>query len=68
MTVGTKMQQMIASAESVAASLKTFALDTQNQNAKQMFQNLAQNMDMVVNQLNTRLNEMQEEEPQYKQM
>ncbi|WP_054950249.1 DUF1657 domain-containing protein [Numidum massiliense] len=68
MTVGTKMQQMIASAESVAASLKTFALDTQNQNAKQMFQNLAQNMDMVVNQLNTRLNEIQEEEPQYKQM
>ena len=36
MTVGTQMQQTIANCESVLASLKTFALETQDQNVKQM--------------------------------
>lgn len=67
MTVGSKLQQTIASAESVAANLKSFAQDTQNQAMKQQYQSLAQNMDMVVNQLNARWQQVQQEEPQYKQ-
>lgn len=67
MTVGSKMQQTIASAESVAANLKTFALDTQDQNAKQLYQNMAQSMEMICNQLNQRWQQVQQEEPQYKQ-
>ncbi|WP_188649203.1 DUF1657 domain-containing protein [Marinithermofilum abyssi] len=34
MTVGSKIQQTVASAEGVAANLRTFALDTDNQQAK----------------------------------
>lgn len=67
MTVGIKMQQTIAQAESVAASLKSFALDTQDQQAKQMFNQLSQSMDNCVNTLQSRLNYIQQQEPQYRQ-
>lgn len=67
MTVGTKLQQTIASAEGVAANLKTFAQDTQDQTMKQQYQNLAQSMDMIVDQLNARWQQVQQEEPQYTQ-
>lgn len=65
MTVGTKMQQTIASAEGVLANLKTFALDTNDQSAKQMFNQLAQTQQNVVSVLQSRLNYIQQEEPQY---
>jgi len=67
MTVGTQMQQTIASCESAMASLKSFALETEDQNAKQMFQQLAQQQQTIVDNLNTRLQYIQEEEPQYKE-
>lgn len=68
MTVGTKMQETIASCESALANLKTFALETQDQNAKQMFQQLSEQQQGIVENLNTRLQYIQQEEPQYKQM
>ena len=67
MTVGTKMQQTIASAESVKASLKSFALETQDQQAKQMYQQLAQSMENIIHSLQSRLNYIEQEEPQYRQ-
>ncbi|PAV31593.1 hypothetical protein CIL05_02740 [Virgibacillus profundi] len=67
MTVGTKMQQAIAGCESSLASLKTFALDTDDQNAKQMFQNMAQQQQTIVDNLNARLQYIESEEPQFKQ-
>ncbi|GBF10881.1 DUF1657 domain-containing protein [Tepidibacillus infernus] len=67
MTIGTQLQQAIASAQSVSASLKTFALETQDQQAKQMFNQLAQNMDNTISALQARLNYVSTEEPQYKQ-
>jgi len=66
-TIGTKMQQTIASAESVKANLKTFALETQDQQAKQMYQQLAQTMENVVSSLQSRMNYIEQEEPQYRQ-
>lgn len=68
MTVGTQMQQTIASCESACASLKSFALETQDQNVKQMFQQLSEQQQTIVDQLNNRLQYIQQEEPQYKQM
>lgn len=65
MTVASKFATTVASAESVAANLKTFALETKDQQAKQMFQQLAQTMDNTVSQLKTRLNYLMQEEPQY---
>jgi hypothetical protein len=67
MTVGTKVQKTIASAESVLANLKTFSLETQDQNAKQMFNSLVQSQQTVVDSLNSRLQYIQNQEPQYKQ-
>jgi protein-tyrosine-phosphatase len=67
MTVGSKIQQTVASAEGVAANLRTFALDTDNQQAKQLYNQLAQNMDSIVQQLKSREQQVMTEEPQYKQ-
>jgi len=67
MTVGTQFQQAIASAQSVSASLKSFALETQDQQAKQMFNTLSQNMDNTISALQARFSYIQTEEPQYKQ-
>lgn len=67
MTVGVKMQQTIASAEGVAANLKQFALDTQDKQAQQMFNQLAQTVDSCVTTMQSRLNYIQQQEPQYRQ-
>ncbi|MBA4602830.1 DUF1657 domain-containing protein [Thermoactinomyces mirandus] len=67
MTVGTKLKQTIASAESVAANLRSFSLDTDNRQAKQLYSQLAQNMDSVVQQLKEREQQVASEEPQYNQ-
>lgn len=66
MTVATQIQQTIANGESVLASLKTFALETEDQNVKQMFQNITLQQQDVVDNLQARLQYIQEEEPQYK--
>ena len=67
MTVGTKMQQTIASCESTLASLHSFALETEDQNAKQLFQNLSQQQQQILQNLQARLEYIQSQEPQYKQ-
>ncbi|MEX2105106.1 MAG: DUF1657 domain-containing protein [Bacilli bacterium] len=67
MTVAIKVQQTIASAESVMANLKSFALETQDQNAKTMFQSLTQSQQTIVDSLNARLQYIQSQEPQYNQ-
>jgi len=67
MTVGTQMQQTIAGCESALASLKGFALETNDQNAKQMFQNMVTQQQIVVDNLNARLQYIQSEEPQFKE-
>lgn len=67
MTVGIKMQQTIASAESIVSNLKSFALDTQDKEAKRMFNDMAQAQQTVVDNLKGRLNYIQNEEPQYKE-
>ena len=67
MTVGTQLQQAIASVQSAAASIKTFSLETQDQDAKQTFQQLAQTMDDAVDTLKGRQKYVEQQEPQYKQ-
>ncbi|MEQ6378704.1 DUF1657 domain-containing protein [Bacillaceae bacterium S4-13-56] len=67
MTVGTQLQQTIASCESTLANLHTFTLETQDQNAKQVFQNLAQQQEQILTNLKDRLQYIQTQEPQYKQ-
>lgn len=66
MPTGTKLETAVASAKGLAADLKTFSLDTDNQDAKQMFNQLANTMDTVTNTLQGRLEFVQQEEPQYR--
>ncbi|SHJ70205.1 Protein of unknown function [Anaerobranca californiensis DSM 14826] len=67
MTVANKLAQTLSSCEAVAANLKAFALDTQDQQAKQMYQQCSQSMEQIVKQLRQRLDYAMEEEGQYQQ-
>ncbi|KXG75463.1 DUF1657 domain-containing protein [Thermotalea metallivorans] len=67
MPTGNKLEKALASAKSLAADLKTFALDTDDQQAKQMFNQLSTTMDNVAQMLQSRFDFVQSEEPQYRQ-
>ncbi|NMM63126.1 DUF1657 domain-containing protein [Clostridium sp. P21] len=67
MTVGTQMQQAIAGMQSAAATMKTFALETEDKSAKQDFQQIAKNLDSALETLKGRQQYIEEQEPQYKQ-
>lgn len=67
MTVGTQMQQAIATVQNAAATMKTFALETQDKAAKNEFQQLAQTFDNALDTLKKRQKYIEKQEPQYKQ-
>lgn len=67
MTVGTQMQQVIAGIESAAATMKTFSLETQDQNAKRDFQQISQNLENALQTLKQRQKYIESQEPQFKQ-
>jgi hypothetical protein len=67
MTVGTQMQQAIAGIQSAAATMKTFALETEDKKAKQDFQQITQNLDSALKILTERQQYIEQQEPQYKQ-
>ncbi|MBP3888413.1 MAG: DUF1657 domain-containing protein [Cellulosilyticum sp.] len=65
MPTGTKLETALATAKGLAADMKTFSLDTDNQEAKQMFNQLADTMESVEQQIKSRLDFVKKEEPQY---
>jgi hypothetical protein len=67
MTVGKQVQTALASLKSAQASFETFALSTDNQNAKQLYQEASQQTQSILDSLEPRLQEIQTEEPQYNQ-
>ena len=67
MTVGAQVKQTIAGLKSAQASLETFALATDNQQAKQLYQQAAQQTQAVVDSISPRLQEIEQEDPQYNQ-
>jgi len=67
MTVGTQVKTALASLKSAQASFEAFALATDNQNAKQLYQQAAQETQSVLDSLEPRLQEITTEEPQYNQ-
>lgn len=66
MTVGTKMHQTLATLESAKANMKSFALDTEDKTAKQMFSQYAQQLDSICQGVSARCNYIEQQEPQYK--
>ncbi|MBO8171300.1 MAG: DUF1657 domain-containing protein [Bacillaceae bacterium] len=66
MTVSTQVKQAVASMKSAQASLESFALETQDQSAKQIYSNAAQQLKTIINSVEPRVNQIETEEPQYK--
>lgn len=66
MTVASQVKTTLASLKSAQASLEQFALSTQNQEAKTLFTNAAEQTQQIVTQVESRVQQLENEEPQYK--
>ncbi|MCF8563390.1 DUF1657 domain-containing protein [Alicyclobacillus tolerans] len=66
MTVGSQVKQTLAGLKSAQASFEQFALQTQNQQAKQLYTDAASQTQAIVQTLETRVSQLEQEEPQYK--
>lgn len=66
MTVSSQVKQTLAGLKSAQASFETFALQTQNQQAKQLYTSAAEQTKSVIESIEPRINEIEKEEPQYK--
>lgn len=66
MTVAALVKQTLAGLKNAQASLESFALQTQNQQAKQLYTNAAKQTEGIVNTLEPRIQHLEKEEPQYK--
>ncbi|UQZ36593.1 DUF1657 domain-containing protein [Paenibacillus sp. PK3_47] len=66
MTVITQVKTCLASLKSAQASLEQFALETQNQEAKTLFTNAAEQTQQIALQVEGRVTELEKEEPQYR--
>jgi len=65
-TVGTQVKQVLSNLKSCQANLETFALQTQNQQAKDLYTNAAMQTKSIVDMLQTRVNDIELQEPQYR--
>jgi len=66
LTVASQVKQTLAGLKGAQASLEQFALQTQNQQAKQVYTNAASQAQSIVDTLEQRVKQIEEEEPQYK--
>jgi hypothetical protein len=67
MTVGSDVKTTLAGLKSAQASLETFSLSTENQSAKALYQTAAQQTQAIIDSIEPRLREIEQQEPQYKQ-
>jgi len=65
-TVASQVKTTVASLKSAQANLEQFALNTQNQEAKNLFTEAAAQTQQIVNQVESRVQQLENEEPQYK--
>ena len=66
MTVGNKMHQALSSLEGVKTDFESFALETDDAQAKHEFNQYAKQLDGVVQGFKQRVNYVEQQEPQYK--
>lgn len=66
MTVGEKLHTTLTQLESARANLEQFGLDTQDQNAKKMYFEMAEELGGMVQAFKGRVNYVESQEPQYK--
>lgn len=66
MTVSSQVKTCLSSLKGAQADLETFALGTENAEAKTMFTSAAEQTQLIVQQVETRVQQLENEEPQYK--
>ena len=66
MTVSSQVKQTVAGLKSAQASFEQFALQTQNKQAKQLFEQAAQQTQTILQSVEPRVQQLEQEEPQYK--
>ncbi len=66
MTVSSDVKTAVASLKSAQASFEQFALSTDNKQAKQMYANAAQQVQQILGQVEPRVQQLENEEPQYR--
>lgn len=66
MTVYTQVKQTLAGLKSAQANFEQFSLQTQNQAAKQLYQDAANQTGTIVSTLEQRVQQIEQEEPQFK--
>ncbi|RST73111.1 DUF1657 domain-containing protein [Siminovitchia acidinfaciens] len=67
MTVINNVKQTLTGLKSAQASLEGFALQTDNKQAKQLYEMTAQQTQAIIDVLEPRVQEIMQEEPQYNQ-
>ncbi|MCK8827384.1 DUF1657 domain-containing protein [Natroniella acetigena] len=67
MTVGDNLHQALTGLETAKSTLEGFSQDTNDELAQDMYTQCAQQIEQVANQLEERVNYVENEEPQYKQ-
>ncbi|MFS0752017.1 DUF1657 domain-containing protein [Oceanobacillus sp. 1P07AA] len=67
MTIGTQVKQTIAGLKSAQASFEQFALQTENKQAQQIYQQAAQQTQAILDSVEPRMQQIEQEEPQYRQ-
>ncbi|WP_164217916.1 DUF1657 domain-containing protein [Virgibacillus sp. YIM 98842] len=66
MTVGSQVKQTIAGLKSAQASFEQFALQTENKQAKQLYENAAKQTMAILQSVEPRIQQIEQQEPQYK--
>lgn len=66
MTVGNQVKQTIAGLKSAQASFEQFAIQTENKQAKKLYEDAAQQTMNILQSVEPRVKEIEQEEPQYK--
>ncbi|HEY8449046.1 MAG TPA: DUF1657 domain-containing protein [Bacillota bacterium] len=66
MTVGTKVKQTLANLKGCQADFESYAMETQDQQAKQLWTQAAQQTQSLIKQVESRIKQIEQQEPQYK--
>ncbi len=66
MTISQQVKTTVASLKGAQANLESFALATQNKQAKQLYTQAAQDTQTILQSLEQRVTQLEKEEPQYK--
>ncbi|GAB6098321.1 DUF1657 domain-containing protein [Halanaerocella petrolearia] len=66
MTVGNQLHQTLTSLEGAKSDLESYALSTNDKQAEQMYNQLAQDIQNTAKQLENRVNYVEQEEPSFK--